>query len=122
MELIDKFGFTQEDALLIVASVANNAVNLLLGAGGSYGATGGDGVSLKGGIDLAKELNANFKLGLDKSEEENLPLVYGDIKSSDKTKAPLNSFLRSRFTGCQPSWQKKLHDFRWKRIWTFEYR
>lgn len=118
MELVSKFGFTREDAQLIVSSVANNAVNLLLGAGGSYGATGGDGAILKGGVDLARELNANFSLGLDKSEEENLPLVYGDIESSSKTKAPLNSFLRTRFTGCKPTWQKKLHEFRWKRIWT----
>lgn len=118
MELVDQFGICEEDASLIITAVANGAVNLLLGAGGSYGALGGDGVELKGGADLANELNENFKLGLDDSERWNLPLVYGDIESSVKNKPLLNSFLSSRFVGCRPTWQSVLHELKWKRIWT----
>lgn len=118
MELVDQFNISEEDALLIVTAVANGAVNLLLGAGGSYGAIGGDGVELKGGADLANELNLNFKLGLEDSEKWNLPLVYGDIESSTKNKPLLNSFLSGRFVRCRPTWQRVLHDLQWKRIWT----
>lgn len=118
MELVNQFKISEEDASLIIAAVANGAVNLLLGAGGSYGAIGGDGIELKGGADLANELNENFNLGLDDTERWNLPLVYGDIESSSKSKATLNHFLSKRFVGCRPTWQSVLHDLPWKRIWT----
>lgn len=118
MELVDQFNVSEEDALLIVTAVANGAMNLLLGAGGSIGAFGGDGVELKGGAGLASELNENFKLGLEDSEQWNLPLVYGDLESSPKNKPILNGFLSGRFVGCRPTWQRVLHDLPWKRIWT----
>lgn len=118
MELVNQFKISEEDASLIITAVANGAVNLLLGAGGSYGAIGGDGVELKGGADLANELNENFNLGLDDTERWNLPLVYGDIESNSASKATLNHFLSKRFIGCRPTWQSVLHDLPWKRIWT----
>jgi hypothetical protein len=118
MELVSKFNIDEHRAKLIVKALAENAVNLLLGAGGSYGAFGGDGHELKGAGDLAAELNSKFNLGLDDVESKNLSLVYADLESSEATKVSLNAFFRRKFTNCRPSWQSLLHRFQWKRIWT----
>lgn len=118
MKLVSKFGMQPDDASGLVEAIIHGAVNLLLGAGASYGARGGDNAELKGGADLAKELNQHFKLGLIEPDSENLPLVYGDIANQVSQKPRLNAFLKNRFYKCRPSWQGRLYKFNWKRIWT----
>lgn len=118
MEITEKYGIPHEEAKLILEALHNKAINLLLGAGASYGATGGDGVSLAGGADLAKELNSKFSLGLIPPDSENLPLVYGDLESTTLSKTATHDFFHNRYTRCKPSWQGLLGKFPWKRIWT----
>ena len=117
MNLTKKFGIPPADAEKIIKAIIEGATNLLLGAGASYGVKGGDGTILKGGPDLAIELNNSFALNLDATEAENLPLVYSDLSSQPKNKVRLNNFLQRKFSNCHPEWQEKLHAFNWKRVW-----
>lgn len=118
MKLVSQFEMQIDDAMTLVETVINGGVSLLLGAGASYGALGGDKKELKGGAELAQELNRIFKLGLVEPDSSNLPLVYGDIKGQSSLKPRLNEFLINRFHKCRPSWQSNLYKFNWKRIWT----
>ncbi|WP_350446240.1 hypothetical protein ABS648_16700 [Pseudomonas solani] len=118
MEIIEKYGIAEEDAKLLLEALHNKAINLLLGAGASYGAIGGDGIELKGGADLAQELNTKFNLGLEPPDSTNLPLVYGDLESTPLSKIATNEFFQARYNKCKPTWQKTLGKLPWKRIWT----
>ncbi|RIX81316.1 SIR2 family protein [Acidovorax cavernicola] len=118
MKLVTEFNIPESDAKKLVAALTEEAVSLLTGAGASFGATGGDGVALAGGGELAKEMNTIFDLGLVNGEAENLPLVYNDIKSQASYRGRLNSFLQKRFTRCSPTWQSSIRSVPWKRIWT----
>lgn len=118
MKLASQFGMQLDDARTLVETVINGGVSLLLGAGASCGALGGDKKELKGGVDLANELNKLFNLGLIEPDSNNLPLVYSDIEGQSLLKPKLNDFLKRRFHGCRPSWQSELYKFNWKRIWT----
>lgn len=118
MKLVSDFGMQIDDAANFIGTVIDGGVNLLLGAGASFGAHGGDKTELKGGADLAEDLNALFRLGLEKPDSGNLPLVYGDIAEQQLLKPRLNNFLRNRFFRCTPSWQSILYTLNWKRIWT----
>jgi hypothetical protein len=115
---IQKLGVTPEDALLLLDALDDGAVNLLTGAGTSYGVKGGDAQELKGGPDLARELNTKFRLENEEPDCSNLQLVYGDIASAPTLKSSLADFLRKRFTGCEISWQSLLFKLPWKRVWT----
>ena len=86
MKLHTQFNIAEEDAKRIVGTIAEGGFSLLSGAGASYGAEGGDKKILKGGADLAEELNDRFMLGLDESDKNNLSLVYGDIKEDKRKK------------------------------------
>ncbi|MDH1105336.1 hypothetical protein N5C55_10680 [Pseudomonas otitidis] len=118
MEIVERFKIDEHKATLLIKALSENAVNLLLGAGGSAGATGGDGSILKGAAALAEELNTKFTLDLDTTESSNLSLVYSDLESSEATKPSLNTYLKRKFSNCKPTWQEILHNFHWKRIWT----
>lgn len=118
MSEIQKLGVPPEDATLLLSALDDGAVNLLTGAGASYGVKGGDTQELKGGPDLARELNTKFRLENDEPDCSNLPLVYGDIVAVPTLKPALADFLRKRFTGCEVSWQTLLFNLPWKRIWT----
>ena len=117
MKLVEKFGIDQKHAEALVKGTLEGAYSLLLGAGASYGCVGGDGKQLKGGVDLAHELNQVFNLGLDEPDRSNLPLAYSDAKQPPHT-ARLRSFLRHRFSNCIPGWQKALVQLPWKRVWS----
>ncbi|MCO1736114.1 hypothetical protein FA467_01815 [Pseudomonas aeruginosa] len=116
MRIMEEFGVGEQEAEAVVKAVAGRAFSLLLGAGASYGSEGGDKEILRGGEALAKEINERFSLGLVDSDARNLPLVYDDACSLNR--GGLNSFLLNRFTRCKPTWQGRLFDFEWKRIWT----
>ncbi|MBC7481101.1 MAG: SIR2 family protein [Rhizobacter sp.] len=118
MSELQKLGVPPEDISLLLRAMDDGAVNLLTGAGASYGVTGGDGQELKGGPDLARELNARFGLENVEPDCSNLQVVYGDISAVPAHKATLAELLRDRFTKCRVTWQEVLVDFPWKRIWT----
>ena len=82
MQLVSILGIPDEDADALVRAVLDGGVSLLLGAGASYGALGGDGVEIKGAVELAQDINDVCKLGLDESERSKLPVVYGDVRVS----------------------------------------
>jgi len=115
---LGEFGISSEDSTLLLSALYDGAVNLLTGAGASYGALGGDGEELKGGADLARELNTRFSLQNEEPDCANLQLVYGDIASIPSNKSKLASFLVRRFTKCRVTWQSQLFLLPWKHIWT----
>ena len=116
MKLMTEYGLDKLTATTLVNTVIDNAVSLLLGAGASFGCQGGDDVEIRGGIDLAREINNALGIGLAEPDASNLQLVYGDA-SQPHTKLRLNNLLRGRFTNCSPTWQGVLFAVRWKRIW-----
>lgn len=118
MKQLCDFGISAEDSDLLVGALYDGAVNLLTGAGASYGSIGGDGEELKGGVDLARELNTRFSLPNQEPDCSNLQLVYGDIASIPTNKARLAEFLTRRFTDCTVTWQSQLFLLPWKHIWT----
>lgn len=117
MLLSSKCGLDKETAITLITTVLDKGVSLLLGAGASYGCHGGNGREIRGAPDLARDINDSLKLGLEEPDASNLALVYGDA-SQPPTKSHLVNLLRSKFTGCQPTWQAKLFAVEWKRIWT----
>lgn len=118
MSELVKLGVSADDLALLLRALDEGAVNLLTGAGASFGVVGGDGQELKGGPDLARELNSKFELENEEPDCSNLQLVYGDIAATPQNRASLADFLRTRFTQCKPTWQSILLAFPWKRIWT----
>lgn len=115
---LTSLGIAAEDAELLFRALHDGAMNLLTGAGASYGAKGGDGVELRGGEDLARELNAKFALPNIAPDDANLQLVYGDIAAIPASRTKLAAFLARRFTNCAVTWQATLFDLPWKHIWT----
>ncbi len=118
MSELQKLGVPDEDVGLLLRALEEGAVNLLTGAGTSYGVTGGDGQILAGGADLARELNTRFSLENIEPDCSNLQLVFGDISATQANRNALADFLRSRFSKCSVTWQTSLFELPWKRIWT----
>lgn len=110
-------GISPEDRDHLLRGLYEGRYNLLLGAGASYGCYGGDGVQLRDGATLSTEIAAEFGLKLNPDEAKKLPLTYEEAESASK--ARFKSWLRARFTNCQPTWQHKLFQVHWERIWTF---
>ena len=117
MQLVKMYGLEESVVNTLITTILDVGVSLVLGAGASWDCHGGDGQIIRGGPDLAKEINDKFSIGLIDPDASNLPLVYGDA-SQAPTKSNLNAFLYNRFTKCQPTWQEKLFDVKWKRIWS----
>ncbi|WP_406805886.1 SIR2 family protein [Burkholderia semiarida] len=101
---------------VLLQGLAEGQYHLLCGAGVSIGARGGDGGELQVAAKVAKEILDRTSTIVDPAEEGNLAIVYEEAKVQDRTK--LNEYLRKRFTQCSPTWQAKLFDIRWHRIWT----
>lgn len=118
MSELMRLGVSADDLALLLRALNERAVNLLTGAGASFGVVGGDGHELNGGPDLARELNARFNLENEEPDCSDLQLVYGDIAATPQNRTPLAELLRARFTHCKPTWQSILVEFPWKRIWT----
>lgn len=117
MKTLIELGISQEDRDRLLSGLHEGKYNLLLGAGASYGCAGGDGQELRDGATLSAEINTHFKLGLNASEAEKLPLTYEEAESTNRS--ALRSWLRARFVGCQSTWQHLLFQIHWERIWTF---
>ena len=90
--------------------------SLLLGAGASVGAVGGNGRALPTGAGLRDALIEQFNID---TGGETLPLsqVYDYLQQVGLV-GQANTFLRDWFVDCRPSWQHLLAEFNWKRIWT----
>lgn len=118
MELVGVPGISKENWRLLVDGVARGEYNLLLGAGASIGALGGDGSPVPLASDLAEQLVQNF--GIETGGELlSLRDAYeyvGDRK--DALGRNRYEYLRSRFNNCRPSWQGVISHLRWKRIWS----
>ena len=96
MRLVKDFNLSESDAIAIIGSISDGTTQLLLGAGSSYGALGGDGNELQGAPELARDLNKEFKLDNEEPDASNLPLMYGDIRNQQKMEERLNIFLQKK--------------------------
>ncbi|MCT2412788.1 SIR2 family protein [Pseudomonas aeruginosa] len=117
MKSLLSLGISEDDRARLLRGLHEGKYNLLLGAGASYGCKGGDGVELKDGETLSKEIASEFELKLNDAEMKKLPLTYEEADSTNKSR--LKQWLRNRFLNCQPTWQHLLFRIHWQRIWTF---
>ena len=91
--------------------------SLLLGAGASVGAKGGNGRLLPTGAGLRDALISDFDV--DTGEDETITLVQAYDHLHRNRPDQLTAYPRKWFRGCDPSWQHLLAEFNWHRIWTF---
>jgi hypothetical protein len=109
----------QHDLNSLIEGVARAEYHLLLGAGASLGGCAKDGSLLPTADDLASELLSDF--GVDTGGYKlDLKGAYEQVENlKDKLGRSRQEYLSDRFTGCTPSWQSILPEFRWNRIWSF---
>ena len=95
--------------------IAYSEYSILLGAGASVGAIGGNGRTLPTGAGLRDALVTEFNLD---SGEDTLTLAeaYGYLQRHRAHE--VNAYLRDWFTNCRPTWQGLLAEFNWRRVWT----
>lgn len=99
----------------VAEAVYRKEYSLLLGAGASMGALGGNGEPLPSGPQLREQLIARFGIETD-GQPISLQRAYAAAQRRDPAK--LEEFIRSQFTRCKLSWQRILAGFEWHRIWT----
>ena len=99
----------------VAQGVARGEYSLLLGAGASMGARGGNNVPLPSGPKLRDAFITAFSIDTG-GEDITLPRAYDAAQRGNE--AGVQAFLSDWFTGCEPSWQDILADFVWRRIWT----
>ena len=99
----------------VARGLAYREYSLLLGAGASVDAIGGNGRPLPTGAGLKDALMEDF--GIDSEGEELLLAeIYDDLQR--ERRGDVDRYLHSWFSNCQPSWQGLLAEFNWKRIWS----
>jgi hypothetical protein len=114
---LEALGLDRPLALRLIEALADGQYQLLLGAGVSLGANGGDGEPLQLAKATARDLvDAVGLTALEPHERDDLAFAYEEAKAYDSETLRLH--LRQRFAGCRPSWQKLLFQFHWQRIWT----
>ena len=99
----------------VAEGLALKEYSLLLGAGASAGAVGGNGRPLPTGVGLKDALVEDFAIGSE-GEDPRLYEVYGDLQRERPDE--IARYLHSWFSNCQPTWQHLITEFSWKRIWT----
>lgn len=117
MKTLLDLGLTSAESAQVLRGVHEGAFHLLLGAGASYGCSGGNDVPLKDGASVSQRICRDFDLNLNADEAKRLPLAYEEAQGKDHNK--LRRWLRDHFTGCTSTWQSALFRFGWQRIWTF---
>ncbi len=106
----------EQDLIVRVAEgVLLGEYALLLGAGASLGARGGNGIPLPTGSELLTQLVSEFDI---ETEGESISLRRAYEAAQRKDSERLGRFISQQFTRCRPSWQNLLAQFRWQRIWT----
>lgn len=104
------------DLLLTLArGIANGEYSLLVGAGATAGAEGGDGQPLPTGPGFRRELVQRFELG---ASAEQAPLQRVFAAAAKKGPEALAELLVARFTRTTPTWQRRLAELPWHRVWT----
>ena len=107
---------SKEDLLHKLAlGIAQGEYSLLLGAGASIGASGGNGRPMPTGLGLRDALVEDFEIET-AGETISLSRAYEHLHRNVPKR--LTDYLRKWFTGCSPSWQLNLAEFNWSRIWT----
>lgn len=99
----------------LARGIANGEYSLLVGAGATAGAEGGDGQPLPTGPELRRELVQRFQLG---ASAEQAPLQRVFSAAAKKDPEALAELLVARFTRTTPTWQRRLAEFPWERVWT----
>ena len=100
----------------LAVGIAQSEYSLLLGAGASIGAAGGNGRPLPTSAELRDALVDDF--GIETGGEPiTLAGAYDHLHRNKPEE--LTRYLREWFRGCQPSWQGLLAEFNWRRVWTF---
>ncbi len=98
--------------------LARGEYHLLLGAGASLGASGGDGKPLPNASDLATALLTEFGVSSD-DVSVGLREAYEAVEHVRTAEGlGLEQYLCRRFSNCVPTWQVVLPKVRWRRIWT----
>ncbi len=100
----------------LATGIAHSEYSLLLGAGASLGAVGGNGRPLPTAIQLRNALVDHF--GIETGGESTTLVQVYDYCSRHFNRR-LTKYLSQWFRGCQPSWQNLIAEFNWRRIWTF---
>ena len=100
----------------IAQGLAYGEYSLLLGAGASLGAVGGNGSELPTGAGLRDALVEEFNIDTG-GETLPLPQLYDYLQQIGLVRE-VNAFMRAWFVDCRPSWQHLFAEFNWKRIWT----
>ncbi|GEM_PF-4045118 len=103
----------------LIEGLVRGEYHLLLGAGASRGALGGDNKPLPGASELAEELMADFGLGSARDNGFNLLDAYEETATRNTSLGETRSayFIR-RFTKCKPSWHSSMLRIPWKMVWT----
>ena len=96
--------------------IAQGEYSLLLGAGASLGAVGGNGLPLPTSAGLRDSLVHDFEL---KTGGEPISLARAYDHLHRNIPEGLTKYLREWFRECQPTWQHIIAEFNWLRIWTF---
>lgn len=113
--IIDKINDKQINAL--TEGLVKGEYHLLLGAGASIGAKGGDNKLLPNSPELATQLLDDFGISLE-GQTISLAQAYEAIEScNDKNGLNRERYFAYRFSRCKPSWQKVIAGIRWRRIW-----
>ena len=99
----------------LAEGIAQGEYSLLLGAGASIGAIGGNGRPLPTGTGLRDALVKDFEIEAG-GETISLLQAYSYLRSHDPER--LAKYLREWFVDCQPTWQPNLAEFNWSRIWS----
>ncbi len=115
--MLDKF-ISDVQLDQIVQGLIRRDYDLLLGAGASIDAIGGDGRPLPDGKTLSRDLLQAFDVKV-KDNNVDLKLAYEVIGSGkNKDGKSIWDYFFQRFTNCKPNWQRLLCEFDWNRIWT----
>jgi hypothetical protein len=122
--LVDEFGWDPVEERAFLQSIADGRTHLVLGAGGSVGALGGDGEPIPLARPFARALCDVFSLDVIDTDRdrENLALVYGEAVASDarsKSGETVHTYLKRKFTMCTASWQVSMCAVPWARTWSF---
>src|SRR5712691_229819 len=102
----------------LLEGLARGEYHLLLGAGASIGACGGDGRPLPNARTLTEELLMDFGFQAH-GEDIGLQGAYEAIESRKNAEGyDRTQYLKLRFSNCQPTWHSVLPRIYWKRVWT----